>query len=585
LIESRLKEGRSATVQDEGLTIWHINRDGNSQAQEIENQAVRLEHAFNKVSAHHVTCFKEGYIEEFSEHTLPSSKWKNGTASGLRLFNVGSPGSVQEFQVDLYKNEMINKDHWEYLPVQTYTSSSGIASAFDKDPLSEWKYQALFSMPHDMIIDLGAEYDLNRISYLPERKSPDMAMEIYKVYASADGSSWGEPVAEGTWSESDSLKSIPLNLRTRYLRLEGLADPEYFATVSIAEIYLFGKISGDSPPTKAISPFPEDGESFAQPNTSLRWKGGDGASEHLVYFGTDSILNEDDLLSTTSGLSAVPEVLERASTYFWRVDEKNENGTTTGEVWSFRTVADNVALYKAASASSMYNSTYTPLKAVDGNVSSNTSRWLSGNGVADPHWLEIDLGHMHRVNSFRLYTGYDGYNNPIIDFIFQYYDGGNWLNATYISGNRDAVFESSIEEVQTEKVRLYVDRSSDGPVRLYELEVYGASLMDCNGDLYGTAYIDECGNCVGGNTGLEPCIPESVQNLAHVDIKVYPNPASTNLHLEGHDCTGLDYGIYDIFGRNVNTGVINGPLNIQNLPEGIYILKVGENYVSRFIKR
>ena len=31
--------------------------------------------------------------------------------------------------------------------------------------------------------------------------------------------------------------------------------------------------------------------------------------------------------------------------------------------------------------------------------------------------------------------------------------------------------------------------------------------VDCNGDLGGTAYIDSCGNCVGGNTGDLPCIP------------------------------------------------------------------------------
>ena len=33
--------------------------------------------------------------------------------------------------------------------------------------------------------------------------------------------------------------------------------------------------------------------------------------------------------------------------------------------------------------------------------------------------------------------------------------------------------------------------------------------IDCNGDLGGSAYIDSCGNCVGGNTGDSPCIPFS----------------------------------------------------------------------------
>ena len=33
--------------------------------------------------------------------------------------------------------------------------------------------------------------------------------------------------------------------------------------------------------------------------------------------------------------------------------------------------------------------------------------------------------------------------------------------------------------------------------------------VDCNGDVNGTAWIDSCGNCVGGNTGNSPCIPFS----------------------------------------------------------------------------
>ena len=34
-------------------------------------------------------------------------------------------------------------------------------------------------------------------------------------------------------------------------------------------------------------------------------------------------------------------------------------------------------------------------------------------------------------------------------------------------------------------------------------------VVDCNGDVNGTAWTDSCGNCVGGNTGNSPCIPFS----------------------------------------------------------------------------
>ena len=34
-----------------------------------------------------------------------------------------------------------------------------------------------------------------------------------------------------------------------------------------------------------------------------------------------------------------------------------------------------------------------------------------------------------------------------------------------------------------------------------------ACLPDCNGDFGGTAFLDSCEECVGGNTGQEPCCP------------------------------------------------------------------------------
>ncbi|MAO02383.1 MAG: hypothetical protein CMD05_05620, partial [Flavobacteriales bacterium] len=44
--------------------------------------------------------------------------------------------------------------------------------------------------------------------------------------------------------------------------------------------------------------------------------------------------------------------------------------------------------------------------------------------------------------------------------------------------------------------------------------------VDCNGDPNGTAFIDSCGNCVGGNTGNVACIPFSpnvVVTLSNTD--------------------------------------------------------------------
>ncbi len=40
--------------------------------------------------------------------------------------------------------------------------------------------------------------------------------------------------------------------------------------------------------------------------------------------------------------------------------------------------------------------------------------------------------------------------------------------------------------------------------------------VDCNGDVNGSAFIDSCGNCVGGNTGAVSCIPFSPTVLVSI---------------------------------------------------------------------
>ena len=37
----------------------------------------------------------------------------------------------------------------------------------------------------------------------------------------------------------------------------------------------------------------------------------------------------------------------------------------------------------------------------------------------------------------------------------------------------------------------------------------GTKILDCNNECEGSAYLDNCFNCVGGNTGFDPCIPFS----------------------------------------------------------------------------
>ncbi len=88
---------------------------------------------------------------------------------------------------------------------------------------------------------------------------------------------------------------------------------------------------------KAIKPQPADrAEGTALTELKLSWMPGAGATGHKVYFGTraDQMSLLDEVTTDYVGL---PE-LKRGTTYYWRVDEVQPEGSVvTGGLWSFNT--------------------------------------------------------------------------------------------------------------------------------------------------------------------------------------------------------------------------------------------------------
>ena len=89
-----------------------------------------------------------------------------------------------------------------------------------------------------------------------------------------------------------------------------------------------------SPPRTAHNPSPFHYENEVSVNPILSWDPGDGTEFHRVYFGSS---NPPDSVGEQAENQYQPGILEHGAAYYWRIDEVNVNGSTTGQVWKFIT--------------------------------------------------------------------------------------------------------------------------------------------------------------------------------------------------------------------------------------------------------
>jgi hypothetical protein len=105
--------------------------------------------------------------------------------------------------------------------------------------------------------------------------------------------------------------------------------------------YIYTSPCAGGPLPTATNPYPANGATGVNSNTgvtTLSWTAGvDGcsgsATSHDVYFGT---VSPGAFIGNQVGTTYTPTLVQ-GKTYYWRIDEKNAYGTTTGNVWTFNT--------------------------------------------------------------------------------------------------------------------------------------------------------------------------------------------------------------------------------------------------------
>lgn len=144
------------------------------------------------------------------------------------------------------------------------------------------------------------------------------------------------------------------------------------------------------PPTQAANPNPSSNSTGVSLNPTLSWTSGTAATSHRVYFGTNPSPGAGDFKGSQTSTTYGPGALTAQTTYYWRIDEVNAQGTTVGAVWSFTTgspptITTNKATYSPGE----------PITVTFTNASGNSHDWIGlfAAGAANTaylNWLYTD---------------------------------------------------------------------------------------------------------------------------------------------------------------------------------------------------
>jgi len=162
--------------------------------------------------------------------------------------------------------------------------------------------------------------------------------------------------------------------------------------------------------------------------------------------------------------------LTAGSTHSYRVRAKNSVGTSAWSAISSATtssVATDIALNKAGTASSVESSGFEAGKAFDGNT---TSRWASIEG-SDPQWIYVDLITSYDITRVKL-SWEDAYAKSYRIEVSS--DKTNWTSVYSTTSGNGATDDISFNSTSGRYVRMYgTQRGTAYGYSLYGFEVYG----------------------------------------------------------------------------------------------------------------
>jgi hypothetical protein len=152
------------------------------------------------------------------------------------------------------------------------------------------------------------------------------------IYDSATGRLW-DVAGNDAWNILTDLTNVPALGLTGVARQASGFNPGAFEVGALL------------PPTAVSSPSPTDAATNVANDVDLTWTdGAHSPTAWAVYLSAAGPTFTGANLISSSASPADPGTLAYGTTYYWRVDQTNAAGTTTGAVFSFTTETEPVAI-------------------------------------------------------------------------------------------------------------------------------------------------------------------------------------------------------------------------------------------------
>lgn len=311
--------------------------------------------------------------------------WRVDVAGAVRFvkleqvseINGNAWGSMAELNLLDAVGQALPRTGWKFSAdsEERAAENAPIASAFDGDPDTFWHTQYAGGSPpppHSVVIDLGAALRLGGLRYLPRPEGLNGTIARFRIYTSADGISWGNPVVDGDF---------------RQINANPAAEKTVFFTAGITVNYA------------PVLSWPGDQTSYVDDTVALGIVASDDQAEPLAFAASG--LPPGLALRPDSG--AINGRVTATGTYAVTVTATDRSGAASQTAFTWRVQSMQPPTPSVAAPVITSGGTAAFTAQVTGNASGLRFAWEFGDGSAATGYASSNTA-THRYDAPGLYT-------------------------------------------------------------------------------------------------------------------------------------------------------------------------------------